>query len=113
MNAVPGPPAHEVPVAEARAAHTAETELLCGAAEPVAEMRDVRVPGPGGDVPVRLFVPEDPAGVVVYIHGGGWMMGTVASYEAPLTRMANRAGATVAAVEYRLAPEHRFPAGLD
>jgi len=113
MNAMPGPPAHEVPVAEARAAHAAETDLLCGAPEPIAEMRDVHVPASGGDVPVRLFVPEDPAGVVVYIHGGGWMMGTAASYEAPLTRMANRAGATVAAVEYRLAPEHRFPAALE
>jgi acetyl esterase/lipase len=113
MNAAPGPPAHEVPVAEARAAHTAETARLCGPAEPVAEVRDVHVPGPGGDVLVRLFVPEAPDGVVVHLHGGGWMMGTVASYEAPLTRMANRAGATVAAVEYRLAPEHRFPAALE
>jgi acetyl esterase len=113
MNAAPGPPAHEVPVAEARAAHAAETVWLSGPAEPVAEARDVVVPGPGGDVPVRVLAPADPAGVVAYIHGGGWMMGTVASYEAPLSRLANASGATVAAVEYRLSPEHRFPAALD
>jgi acetyl esterase/lipase len=112
MNAGHGPPAHEVPVAEARAAHEAETERLCGPAEPLAEVRDVVVPGPGGEVPVRMFVPEAPVGVVAYIHGGGWMMGTVASYEAPLSRLANASGATVAAVDYRLSPEHRFPAAL-
>jgi acetyl esterase len=113
MNAVPGPPAHEVPVAEARAAHAAETERLSGPAEPVAEVRDVAAPGPGGEVHVRLFVPDDPVGVVAYLHGGGWMMGTVASYGTPLSRLANAVGATVAAVEYRLAPEHRFPAALE
>jgi acetyl esterase len=113
MNAVPGPPAHEVPVAEARAAHAAETELLSGPPEPIAVVRDAVVPGPGGDITVRLFVPDDAAGAVVYLHGGGWIMGTVVSYAAPLTRLANAAGATVAAVEYRLSPEHRFPAALE
>jgi acetyl esterase len=113
MNAAGGPPAHEVPVAEARAAHAAETERLCGPGEPVAAVRDVTVPAPGGDILVRLWVPEAPMGVVCWIHGGGWMMGTVASYEAPLTRLANAARATVAAVEYRLSPEHAFPAALD
>jgi acetyl esterase len=108
-----GVPAHEVPVAEARAAHEAETLRLCGPAEPVAEVRDVTVPGPGGDIPVRVFAPEDPVGVVAYLHGGGWMMGTLDSYDAPLSRLANAAGATVAAVDYRLAPEHRFPAALE
>jgi acetyl esterase len=113
MNAVPGPPAHEVPVAEARAAHAAETQSLCGEAEPVAQVRDVAVPGPGGDIPVRIYTPAEPRGVVAYIHGGGWMMGTLDSYAVPLARLANASGATVAAVEYRLAPEHRFPAAVD
>jgi acetyl esterase len=113
MNAAPGPPAHEVPVAEARAAHLAETARLCGEAEPVAEVRDVTAHGPGGDVPVRLYVPESPHGVVAYIHGGGWMMGTLDTYDAALSTLANAAGATVASVDYRLAPEHRFPAAVD
>jgi acetyl esterase len=115
MNATPGPPAHEVPVAEARAAHTLETERLTGPGEPVAEVRDVEVPSAAGTVPVRLFRPEGegPLGVVVFLHGGGWMMGTVDSYDTPLRVLANASGAIVAAVEYRLAPEHRYPAALE
>jgi acetyl esterase len=113
MNAAPGPPAHEVPVAEARAAHQAETVVRCGPGEPVAEVRDASVAGPGGHVRVRIFAPDAAHGVVAYVHGGGWMMGTLDSYDAPLSRLANAAGATVAAVDYRLAPEHRFPAALE
>ncbi len=114
MNAVPGPPAHEVPVEEARAAHAAETERLCGPGEPVAEVRDLTVPSAGGDIPVRTYRPHDHSGgVVAYLHGGGWVMGTLDSYDTPLRALANASGAVVAAVDYRLAPEHRFPAALD
>ena len=113
MNAAPGPPAHEVPVAEARAAHAAETEWLCGEGEPIAEVRDVSVPGPGGDLHVRVFVPEAPDGVLAYLHGGGWIMGTLDSYDSALRALANAAGAIVVAPDYRLAPEHRFPAAVD
>jgi len=113
MNASPGPPAHELPINEARATHIAETEQLVGTGEPVAEVRDVTVPGPGGEIPVRIYVPDRPDGVVAYIHGGGWIMGVLDGYDAPLTRLANAAGAIVASVDYRLAPEHRFPAAVD
>jgi acetyl esterase len=115
MNAAPGPPAHEVPIAEARAAHLADSRRLCGPGEPVAEVRDEYVPGPGGDILVRTFRPRDssPTGIVAFLHGGGWAMGGVESYDGPLRRLANASGALVAAVEYRLAPEHRFPAALD
>ena len=115
MNAAPGPPAHEIPVAQARAAHTAETVELCGPGEPVAEVRDVRVPAAGGEVLVRAFRPDGDGllPVVAYIHGGGWMMGTLDSYDTPLRALANASGAIVAGVEYRLAPEHRFPAALE
>jgi acetyl esterase len=113
MNAAEGPPAHELPINAARAGHVAETALLCGEGEPVADLRNVSVPGPGGDIPVRIYVPDDPHGVVAYIHGGGWIMGTLDGYDAALTRLANAAGATVASIDYRLAPEHRFPAAVD
>jgi len=115
MNAAPGPPAHEVPVAEARAAHVAESARLCGPGEPVAEVRDVRVPASGGEVLVRAFRPEGdgPLPVLAYLHGGGWVMGNVDSYDGLLRALANATGAIVAGVEYRLAPEHRFPAALD
>ncbi len=115
MNAEPGPPAHEVPVEEARAGHLAESAELCGVGEPVAEVRDVRVPGPGGDVLVRTFRPagDGPLPVLVFLHGGGWMMGCLDSYDALVRALANATGAIVAGVEYRLAPEHRFPAALE
>jgi acetyl esterase/lipase len=113
MNAAPGPPAHELPINEARATHVAETAWLCGEGEPVAEVRDVKAPGPGGVIPVRVYVPEQPDGVLAYIHGGGWIMGTLDGYDATLTRLANAARVTVASIDYRLAPEHRFPAAVD
>ena len=58
MNAAPGPPPHLVPVAEARAAHDRETPALSGPGEPVAEVREVVAPGPGGPIPIRIVRPE-------------------------------------------------------
>jgi len=115
MSAAPGPPAHEVPIEQARAAHAAETERLSGPGEPVEEVLDVAVECAGGEVRLRAFRPagEGPLPVVAYLHGGGWVMGTVDSYDTPLRALANASGAVVAGVEYRLAPEHRFPAALD
>ena len=114
MNAAPGPPADQVPVEEARAAHNAETERLCGPGEPVAEVRDVTVPTAAGGLRIRVYRPhEQDGGIVAYVHGGGWMMGTLESYDAPLRALANASGALVASIDYRLAPEHRFPAAVD
>jgi acetyl esterase len=115
MNAAPGPPAHLVPIAQARAAHVRETELLSGPGEPVAEVRDLELPGPGGPVPVRVFRPEGepPLGLVVYLHGGGWTIGNLDGFDPLCRALANASGAIVASVDYRLAPEHRFPAAVD
>jgi acetyl esterase/lipase len=111
MNAAPGPPPHEIPVDQARMNHADEAKRFCGDGEPVAEVRDHTV----GEVPVRTFRPEGdgPLPVVVYLHGGGWMMGTLDSYDSLLRALANASGAIVAGVEYRLAPEHRYPAALE
>jgi acetyl esterase len=111
INAAPGPPAHEVPVADARAAHSDEAKRRCGPGEPVTEVRDVRLAG----VPVRTYRPEGPGPLplVAYLHGGGWMMGTLDSYDSLLRALANASGAIVAGIDYRLSPEHRFPAALD
>jgi acetyl esterase len=113
MNAAPGPPAHEVPVELARAAHSAETQRLCGQGEPIGEIRDVMVPTAGGDLRIRAYRPDEQGGgVVAYLHGGGWMMGTLESYDAALRALANASGAIVASIDYRMAPEHRFPAAV-
>src|SRR5215213_10147029 len=115
MHAAPGLPAHRVPVAQARAAHDLETAELSGPGQPVAEVLEVTAPGPSGPVPIRVFKPagERQPGIVAYLHGGGWVLGSLAGFEPLCRALANASGAAVAAVDYRLAPEHPFPAGLE
>jgi acetyl esterase len=104
-----------VPIAQARAAHALETEHLAGRGPAVAGVRDLAVEGPGGPVALRAYRPagEGPLGVVAYLHGGGWMLGDLESCDAVCRALARAAGALVVQVDYRLAPEHGFPAGLE
>ena len=77
-------------------------------------MTDHAVDGPGRTIPVRVYRPEstDRPGAVAYFHGGGWVVGTLDTYD-PLARaLANASGAVVALVDYRLAPENPFPAAV-
>src|SRR5215216_52366 len=115
MLAVDGPPPHEVPVDQARAGHEAETARMSGPGEPVAEVRELEIPSPAGTIPARLYRPEGdgPLPLVVYLHGGGWTIGSVDSFDAVVRALANAAGAAVLSVGYRLAPEAPFPAGLE
>jgi acetyl esterase len=115
MAAAPGPPAHLVPVDQARAAHDRDTEVMSGPGEEVAEVRDIVVPGPGGSIPVRVFRPagEGPLPLVAYVHGGGWVIGSIDGFDPLCRALANASGALIASIGYRLAPEHPFPAGLD
>jgi len=71
------------------------------------------IPGPAGDLPVRLFVPEEINGVHLHIHGGGWMIGRAHHQDEALLELATTAKVAVAAVDYRLAPEHPYPAAPD
>jgi acetyl esterase len=110
MNALEGPPAHEVPVEQARAGHENETEQLGGPGEEVGSVDDVELAG----VPVRLYAPLEPTGgTIAYLHGGGWVVGSIDSFDTACRALANASGATVASVGYRLAPEHPFPAALE
>jgi acetyl esterase len=115
MLALQTTPPDQVPVDQARAGHEAETKQMSGPGEPVHEVRDIEIEGPGGPIPVRVYRPEgDPTlPLVVYLHGGGWMVGSVESFDTVVRALANAANAVVASVEYRLAPEHPFPAGLN
>jgi acetyl esterase len=79
--------------------------------EQVASVADQRSPG---GVPVRVFEPAEPGGfTLVYLHGGGWVVGDVETHDPLCRRVANATGARVVSVDYRLAPEHPFPAALD
>lgn len=79
---------------------------------PMANVEDVSIPVDGGEIACRLYTPEvGGAGrpLVVYYHGGGFVVGSLASHDATARALAQRTGALVASVDYRLAPEHRFP----
>jgi len=84
-------------------------------AEPVAHVEDRTLPGPAGPIPVRCYRPGDETDlpVVVYLHGGGWVIGSIETHDATCRGLANAVDAVVVSVDYRLAPEHPFPAGLD
>jgi len=85
-----------------------------GAPEDVAEVRDLSIPADHGGIPARLYVPEGkPTALIVYYHGGGWMLGGIDTHDVPLRAFANRTGAAVLSIDYRLTPEHVFPAPLD
>ncbi len=80
------------------------------------ELRDLEVPGRGGPIKLRIARPPvgiAPRGVYLHIHGGGWMYGAADMQDPYLAAIATAAGVVVASVEYRLAPEHPFPAGPD
>ena len=89
---------------------------MSGPGPEVAEVRDLEVPGPGGPIPVRVFRPRrraDRSPLVAYLHGGGWVMGSLDGFDPVCRALANASGAIVACIDYRLAPEHPFPAAAD
>jgi len=114
LEAQQAPPLHALTPKQARAQATLEAASF-GPPEPVASIEDRTVPGPGGLIPVRFYTPEadGPFPVLIYYHGGGWVIGDIASHDAICCSLANAAGWMVASVEYRLAPEHKYPAAAE
>jgi acetyl esterase len=114
LQAMGGPQLHELPVPLARQAMAAMTALQ-GAGEDVARVENRRIPGPAGEIPVRIYTPAGnaPFPMLVYFHGGGWVIGDLETHDRICRALANRAGCLVLSVDYRLAPEHRFPAAAE
>jgi cation diffusion facilitator CzcD-associated flavoprotein CzcO/acetyl esterase/lipase len=112
MAAMGLPPMDTLPAADARALLAAIEQARPPGPE-VGEVCDGVIPGPAGDLPYRLYRPAGPPGprpLVVYFHGGGWVLGNLDSDD-PLCRdLCARSGAVVVSVNYRHAPEDRFPA---
>ncbi|WP_084125497.1 alpha/beta hydrolase [Demequina sp. NBRC 110054] len=80
------------------------------------DTEDVVIPASGGPVPARIYRPEgvtQPCPTIVYAHGGSWVMGSVEIYDPVTRRIAREARAVVVSIDYRLAPEHPFPAGWE
>jgi acetyl esterase len=109
------PPLQQRSVAQARAFHVQDAPALNGPAGPVASVQDRMVPGPAGELPVRIYAPEGepPFPIVVWFHGGGWVVGTLDSYDPLCRALAAAVPAVVVSVDYRLAPEHRWPAAVE
>ena len=107
-------PLHEMTPEEARGFGGMLRELY-GPGPEVAAVREERVPIAGGDsIAVRVLVPAGPPNaVIVYYHGGGWVIGALDEFDTMGRQLANRTGAVVALVDYRLAPEHRYPAAAE
>ncbi len=82
---------------------------------PEVPSADRTIPGPHGPIPVRIYDPgaAAPAPCLVYIHGGGWVLGNIAVYDGVCRRLARHGGFRIVSVDYRLAPEHKFPVPLE
>jgi len=81
----------------------------------VAATEDGSIPGPDGDLPVRVYRPDGPGPfpTVVFFHGGGFVLGSISTHDRLCRRLTRETGAVVVSVEYRLAPEHPFPAAVE
>jgi len=110
-------PMHMLGVAQARVEFDLFQPVLSGRPAPVGEIVDRTIAGPGGRLRVRLYRPAGSVArllpTVLYLHGGGWVIGSLEAYDLPCRFFCARSGCAVVAVDYRLAPEHKFPAALD
>lgn len=112
-----GPALHEMQVDTCRSVFLQLVQNLQGETLPIYDSSDREIPGPGGSIPIRVYTPRKLEGerlpVLVLYHGGGWVIGDLESHDNMCRYFANEADIIVVAVDYRLAPEHRFPAGID
>ncbi len=109
------PPLYSMSLAAARAADLASIREGGGEPEPVHEVVNLSIPGPGGDLPLRLYRPasQRPLPALLYFFGGGWVLGSIDTADGVSRALANASGALVVVPGYRLAPEHPFPAAVD
>jgi len=114
MAAMGGAPLHQLPVPEARKLMD-NLRALAGAGPEVAQVEDRAIPGPGGQIPLRVYTPagSGPFAALVWFHGGGWVLGDIPGADSTCRDLANRAGCVVVSVDYRLAPETKFPGAAD
>ncbi len=111
------PPMETLPPPVAREIFRQQSAVPPGTPEvPVREVRELAARGAGGPIPIRFYRPLRAQGLVpliVFLHGGGWVIGDLDSYDRACRTLAFESGMAVASVDYRLAPEHRFPAAID
>jgi acetyl esterase len=105
----------EMPVDAARQVNDREASVMFGQVEPVFAVEERNVAGRGGDIRVRLYRPDAEVGVpmLIYFHGGGWVVGSLDSHDGVARFLAKFGRCLVISVAYRLAPEHKFPAAVE
>jgi acetyl esterase len=109
-----GPSIETLPHDEARRLSKQNGASLAGDPAPVAQVEDRAIMGPDCAIPLRIYTPDaaKPAPGLVYFHGGGWVLCDLDTHDVICRSLARRAGAVVVSVDYRLAPEHKFPAAV-
>jgi acetyl esterase len=112
------PPTHTLSVDEARRVYRERRVFTQPAPPEIGEVRDLSAIGPLGPIALRLYRPLGEAGdaalpVLVYFHGGGWVIGDLDTHDTLCRELANGSGCAVVAVDYRMGPESRFPAAVD
>jgi acetyl esterase len=111
------PPVAALQPEEARKMYRASRGALQPELPDVAELRDLSAPGPAGAIPLRLYrgmgTGPEPLPVLVFYHGGGYVIGDLDTHDYVCRKIANVARCCVVAVDYRLAPEHKFPAAVE
>jgi acetyl esterase len=112
------PPTHTLPPAQAREFYRERRFFTQPAPPEMAAVRELKMPGPAGEISLRLYRPlgsdaNAALPVLVYYHGGGWVIGDLDTHDPMCRQLCNGAGCAVVAVDYRMGPEHRFPAAVD
>lgn len=109
------PELHTLSPKDARKAFDMLAQLSGLKPEAVARVEDRLIPGPLGQIPVRLYTPQGqaPFPLLIFFHGGGFVIGSIELYDEFCRALANGAGCIVMSVDYRLAPEHKFPAAVE
>ena len=109
------PPVHTLTAVQARESRNPIFIKLGGPPEAVANVQDVNIPGPAGQIPIRIYTPQgsEPFPILVYFHGGGFVICNLDTHDALCRSLANGASCIVVSVDYRLAPEHKFPAAVE
>lgn len=117
MAAIAGPKIHQVVPALARQMMDAMIQLVDARDVPIGRVEEQTIPGPGRPITLRVYTPVAAPGgllpVLVFFHGGGFVIGSLKSHDAPCRQLANSAKCLVVSVDYRLAPEAPFPAAVD
>jgi acetyl esterase len=116
MKAANAQPLRAPTAAQAREAFAQLVAVLGqGPREQVANLEDRKVPGPAGKIPLRIYTPaqKPPTGVLMWFHGGGWVLGDLESHDPVCRALATGSGCVTVSVDYRLAPENKFPAAAE